>query len=400
MIYVGVDVGKSKHAAAAVNEVGACVMQPRFFTQDAGGFASLFGALEELGGSESVVVGMEATGHYWKVLRHALVARQYRVDVINPLITSREASADVRGRKSDKLDALAIANVLRKGGYSPAPAALAAMDTLKALARHRKALVERSSDAKRRLIAGLDVAFPEAAKTLGDLFGAASQAVIKAFPSARLAAAADIRRLTSLFDKASGGQLGREAAEAYREAAKRSLSLNMHTEGEEFVIAQIVDELRAAAVQIAEVERRMQAEPQPQLASLLGSIKGAGKIQPMAVAAEIGDPSRFAGADMAKKVLAYAGCDPRVRESGKWKGRTKMSKRGSPSLRHALYLLAGTIRLHTPAFNAVYKRQIAMGKHHNVALSHVVRKIVEVMCGMYKTNTLFVPPQTEATPCQ
>ena len=77
-----------------------------------------------------------------------------------------------------------------------------------------------------------------------------------------------------------------------------------------------------------------------------------------------------------------------------------MSKRGSPSLRHALYLLAGTIRLHTPAFNAVYKRQIAMGKHHNVALSHVVRKIVEVMCGMYKTNTLFVPPQTEATPCQ
>jgi len=400
MTYVGVDIAKSKHAAAAVNEAGACVMKPRFFTQDAGGFASLFGALEEQGGAASVVVGMEATGHYWKVLRHALVARQYRVDVINPLITSREASADVRGRKNDKLDALAIANVMRKGGYSPAPAALAATDTLKALARHRKALVARSSDAKRRLISELDVAFPEAAKTLGDLFGAASLAVVRAFPSARLAAAADIRTLTSLFAKASGGQLGREAAEAYREAARHSLSLNMNTDGEEFVIAQIVDEIRAAAAQIADVERRILAEPQPKIASLLGSIKGAGKIQPMAVAAEIGDPSRFASADMAKKVLAYAGCDPRVRESGKWKGRTKMSKRGSPSLRHALYLMAGTIRLHTPAFNTVYKHQIAMGKHHNVALSHVVRKIVEVMCGMYKTNTRFMPPQTEAAPCQ
>lgn len=400
MIHVGVDIGKSKHAAAAVNDAGACVMPPRFFTQDAGGFASLFGALEEHGGAASVVVGMEATGHYWKVLRHALVARQYRVDVINPLITSREASADVRGRKSDKLDALAIANVMRKGGYSPAPAELAATDTLKALARHRKALVARSSDAKRRLISALDVAFPEAAKTLGDLFGAASLAVVRTFPSARLGAAADIRTLASLFAKASAGQLGREAAEAYRAAARHSLSLTMSTEGEEFVIAQIVDEIRAAADQIDEVERRILAEPQPAIAGMLGSIKGAGKIQPMAVAAELGDPSRFAGPDMAKKVLAYAGCDPRVRESGKWKGRTKMSKRGSPALRNALYLMAGTIRLHTPFFNAVYKRQVAMGKHHNVALSHVVRKIVEVMCGMYKSNSLFVPPQAEATPCQ
>jgi transposase len=399
MNYVGVDIGKSKHAAAAVNDAGVCVMPPRFFTQDAGGIASLLGALEECGGPESAVVGMEATGHYWKVPRHVLAARQYRVDVINPLITSREASADVRGRKSDKLDALAIANVMRKGGYSPAPAELAATDTLKVLVRHRRALVERGSDAKLRLISALDVAFPEADKTLGDLFGAASLAVVRALPSARLAAVADIRTLTSLFAKASGRQLGREAAEAYRAAARNSLSLNMNTVGEEFVIAQIVDEIRAMAAQIAEVERRILAEPQPAIASLLRSVKGAGKIQPMVVAAEIGDPSRFAGADMAKKVLAYAGCDPRVRESGKWKGRTKMSKRGSPVLRHALYLMAGTIRLHTPCFNAVYKRQIAMGKHHNVALSHVVRKIVDVMCGMYKTNNPFVPPQTEVTLC-
>jgi transposase len=400
MIHVGVDIGKSKHAAAAVNDAGACGMPPRFFTQDAGGFASLFGALEDLGGAASVVVGMEATGHYWKALRHNLATRGYRVDVFNPLITAREASTDVRGRKSDKLDALAIANVTRKGGYSPAPAEHAQTETLKALTRHRNALVARRSDAKRRLIAALDVVFPEAAKTLGDLFGAASLAAVGAFPSARLAAAANIRTLTSRFAKASAGQLGREAAEAYRAAAQHSVSLTLHNEGEEFVITQIVDEIRAVSVQIDELERRILVEPQPIIASILGSIKGAGKIQPMAVAAEIGDLSRFAGTDMAKKVLAYAGCEPRVRESGMWKGRAKMSKRGSPSLRNALYLMAGTVRLHSPCFNAIYKRHIAKGKHHSVALSHVVRKIVEVMCGMYKTKTLFVPPQAEATPCQ
>ncbi len=399
MIYVGVDIGKSRHAAAAVDEAGGCVMQPRFFTQDAGGFASLLGALAELGGASAVVVGMEATGHYWKALRHALGERGYRVDVINPLVTAGEASFDVRGRKTDKIDALAIANVVRKGGYSPAPEEHASADALKALTRHRKSLVARRSDAKRRLTATLDVVFPEAIKTLGDLYGASSQAAVKAFPSARLAAASKIRTLTSLFAKASGGQLGRDAAEAFRTAALHSVSLTIHNEGEEFVAAQTVDEICALDAQIGEAERRILAEPQPPVARILGSIKGAGKIQPMAVAAELGDLVRFAGADMPKKVLAYAGCESRVRESGTWKGRAKMSKRGSPSLRYALYLMACTVRLHSPYFNEIYKRHVAKGKHHNVALSHVIRKIVEVMCGMHKTGTLFTPPQTEAKPC-
>ncbi len=102
---------------------------------------------------------------------------------------------------------------------------------------------------------------------------------------------------------------------------------------------------------------------------------------------------------MAARVLAYAGCEPRVRESGRWKGKTKMSKRGSGHLRHTLYLLAGTVRLFNPTFNAVYQRQIARGKHHSLALSHVVRKLVETLCGMYKSATLFVPPSTTASPC-
>lgn len=393
MNYVGVDVGKGRHAAAAVDETGGGVLPPRFFTQDAGGFASLCGALADLGGATAVVVGMEATGHYWKALRHALVERGYRVDVINPLVTAREASADVRGRKTDKLDALAIANVTRKGGYSPAPAEETAAESLKALTRQRRHLVGRRSAAKCRLTSTLDVIFPEAAKRLGNLYAPSSLAVLGAFPSARLAAAAHIRTLTALFAKASKGQLGREAAEAFRVAARQSISLTLRNQGEEFAALQTVEEIRALDAQIDEVERRILAESPPTVARILGSIKGTGKIQPMAAAAELGDLSRFSGADMAKKVLAYAGCEPRVRESGAWKGRAKMSKRGSPSLRHAFYLMAHTARLHTPWLNKIYKRHIAKGKHHNVALSHVVRKIVEVMCGMYKTNRPFSPPQ-------
>ena len=48
MKYVGVDIGKFKHAASAIDGSGACVMKPRFFTQDTGGLASLCGSLGKL----------------------------------------------------------------------------------------------------------------------------------------------------------------------------------------------------------------------------------------------------------------------------------------------------------------------------------------------------------------
>lgn len=399
MKYVGVDIGKRRHAVGAVDEMGKVIMNPRTFTQNAGGFASISDLLNTLGGPTQVLVAMEATGPYWRVLRHHLARAGYRVDVINPLITSREASADVRGRKTDKLDALAIARAAIRGGHHPAPPEDPAFDSLRAYARQRQHLVGRRSDAKRRLEASLDVVFPEAAAALGDLFSRTALAVLAVFPSARLLASADRRRLHALFAKTLGRERGRTLAEAVRTAAAQSVALSLVIEGEEFIISQLIGDIRALDAQIDQVELRLKACLLPEAARWLQSIKGAGQVHPRIIAAELGDLQRFAGPQMASRILAFAGAEPRIRESGKWKGHSKMSKRGSPTLRHSLYLLATTVRLHTPYFNQIYKHHIAKGKHHTVALSHVMRKLVEVMCGMYKTQTPFCAPEWEATPC-
>jgi transposase len=89
---------------------------------------------------------------------------------------------------------------------------------------------------------------------------------------------------------------------------------------------------------------------------------------------------------MHKRLLAYAGCEPRIRESGSWKGRKFISKRGSRQLRTALYLLANNIRQWDPYFKAVYERKIGAGKHHNVAVFYVVAKLIEVLCALYKSR--------------
>ena len=93
---------------------------------------------------------------------------------------------------------------------------------------------------------------------------------------------------------------------------------------------------------------------------------------------------------MAKRMLAFAGCEPRIRESGKWKGQSKVSKRGSGQLRLALYLIANTIRMNDDYFRAVYDEKIKT-KHHSVALFYVIRKLLEVLCSLHRSGRKYSP---------
>ena len=396
MVTVGIDIGKERHAVAAIGAAGEVLMRPRFFEQNADGFAALFAQLGKLGEPAGIRIGMEATGRYWIPLRHALAAKGYRVESVNPLITSAEIAKDVRGRKTDKADALAIATALVRNRHSPAPAEDAVADALKALTRHRTFLVRQRSDAKRRVHAALDVTFPEAGKLFGQLFSATALAVLDAFPSARLLALANVRTLTAIVTKASRGHLDAQYARRLRDAARASVCADLVNEGDEAALVSLVAQLRFADAQIERVEEKIGSMPAPKAAELLASVKGLGTLLPRVIAAEIGDMDRFRAPpsgkpprDMDKRILAFAGCEPRLRESGKWRGRTKISKRGSPSLRTALWQAASMCRLHNPLFTQVYARQIERGKPHSVALFYVVRKLIEVLCGMYKTGKPF-----------
>ena len=93
--------------------------------------------------------------------------------------------------------------------------------------------------------------------------------------------------------------------------------------------------------------------------------------------AELGDVARFQGS---AQVVAYAGMDVTVRESGTWKGRRKLSKRGSGTLRRCLFLAAlGSLRARTAsAFGAYYRALEARGLRGYRALMAVMRKMLVV----------------------
>jgi transposase len=392
MHYVGIDIGKERHAVGGIDDLCQVVLRSQLFASDRGGYSLLTGLLHKLGPCAEVLVGMEATGHYGKLLAHRLREDGWTVHVFNPATTAAVAKSDLRGRKTDKMDALVIAHALRDGRPSQARAVSTDEEQLKALGRQRTLLIRQRTICKNHLTALLDVLFPELTDTFKTSYTTTHLALIERFPSATAVAGADIRTLTKVLHTASCGQMGREEAMALKKKAQTSIARTRTNAGEEFAAQQTATMIQMYGVQIDVVEQRLKT-CSSQIATYLMSIKGSGKVLPFVIAGELGNLDRFEGPNMSHRVLAFAGCEPRIRESGKWKGHSKMSKRGSATLRCALYLLANTIRLNTPAFADVYQRQIARSKPHAVALSHVIRAIVNTLCGMHKTRTLYRPPE-------
>ena len=88
MIYAGIDIAKSSHVIGAVDERGKDAAKPMQFANSAEGFGKCAAYLEGLGApAEEMLVGMEATGHYWLPLFSFLHAQGYDVVVINPIRT-------------------------------------------------------------------------------------------------------------------------------------------------------------------------------------------------------------------------------------------------------------------------------------------------------------------------
>jgi transposase len=106
----------------------------------------------------------------------------------------------------------------------------------------------------------------------------------------------------------------------------------------------------------------------------LTTIPGVGSTAAAIILGEIGDIRRF---ENAEQLIAYAGIDPSVHQSGQFVGsRAHMSKRGSPQLRRILWLAATMARIKDPELNAFYQKKRAEGKSYGTAMGAMCRKLL------------------------
>lgn len=124
-------------------------------------------------------------------------------------------------------------------------------------------------------------------------------------------------------------------------------------------------------------------------AAIVASIPGVGIGTAAQIVAELGDISRFHDRN---QVTAFAGLDPSIRESGSSiRGRSRITKRGSPELRGILGQAAWGVMMHNPMFKTYYQKKKSEGKHYFTILVAMAKKLLLIIYSMLKSKTSYDP---------
>jgi transposase len=390
---VGIDVGKRKHAATALTPQGEVIAQLSSFPNTRAGIDLLEKEiLRKAGGPSKVLIGMEATGHYWMCLYHELVRRGYACVVVNPLQTNARSRGRIRKTRTDKIDSLTIARLILSGEARATRVPDPKITELRLLVRHRQRLLHATSDMERYAHTLVDRVFPEYADVFSKVFLSSSQKLIREIGLApgKLVERAD--QVRELLCRAGRGRIASETIDQLLAAAKESIGTRQAEDLAESQLRSIFDYLATVRQQIADIEKQLD-ERAEQLDSPLFSLGLSGPLV-AAIHAEtdpIGDFTR------PEQYVAYAGLDPSLHESGdtiQWRG--KISKRGSPLLRHALFLAAFVVYRHHDYFRRIYRKHRSRGKKHRNALVIVARRLARVIWRLLTDGRPFTqrPPKT------
>lgn len=184
MFYCGIDIAKYKHEAAVIDEAGMALLDSISFANSKEGCEKLLALFQRLDiAKDALIVGMEATGHYWLSVYGYLLERGFEVKVINPIQSEAFRKMYIRQTKTDRKDSFIIAQIMRFGQFSATNLSEEVIVAMRQLSRYQLALVDACGDCKRRVIALLDQVFPEYDTLFSDTFGVTSKEVLSQYPS-------------------------------------------------------------------------------------------------------------------------------------------------------------------------------------------------------------------------
>ena len=350
MIYVGIDIAKLNHYASAIDSDGVVLIEPFEFLNDNAGFYTLLSKLNSFE-LDDIIIGLESTAHYGNNLVSFLVTKGLHVCVINPIQTATLRKNNIRKTKTDKVDTLVIAKAVALMDH-PRFVTLydIALTQLKNLGRFRMKLVKQRSRTKIQLTAYLDQVFPELQYFFkSGIHQKTVYAILKEAPSATRIASMHLTHLKNLLVSNSHGHFKKETALELRVLAQKSVgtadrSLSIQ-------ITQSIAQIELLDSQLDAVESGMK-DIVTSLDSVIMTIPGIGPNNGGMIIGEIGDINRFS---KPRKLLAFAGLDPSVYQSGNFIAKkTKMSKRGSSALRYALMNAAHNIVKYNQTFKEYY----------------------------------------------
>ena len=164
-------------------------------------------------------------------------------------------------------------------------------------------------------------------------------------------------------------------------------SIGPYSDVKSLELQQTIQRIRMMEDQIKQVE----AEINPIVDEFHSPILTIPGISYRMAAILIAETENFSNFDSAEKVLAFAGLEPSVYQSGQLTStHAKMVKRGSKYLRYALFNAAKYVCHWDGGFGQYLAKKRAEGKPYNVAVSHAAKKLTRVIFHLVKTNQTFI----------
>ena len=384
MIYVGIDIAKLNHYASAISSEGEVLLEPFKFTNDNDGFYTLVSKLNRFE-KDKVIIGLESTAHYGNNLLAFLVPRGYHVCLINPIETSTMRKNYIRKTKTDKVDTFIICKTLIMQPHRFITLYDIGLMQLKNLGRFRQKTVKQRSRLKIQLTSYVDQVFPELQYFFkSGIHQKGCYALLREAPSPESIASMHLTHLTNVLKSSSHGRFKKETAVELRVLAQKSVGTSDNSLS--IQITQSIEQIELLDRQLELIESEMQ-DIVKSLDSVIMTIPGIGYINGGMILGEIGDVSRFSNPS---KLLAFAGLDPSVYQSGNFEAKhTRMSKRGSRALRFALINAAHNVVKNNKTFETYYKQKMSEGRTHYAALGHCAGKLVRIIYKMLTDNVEF-----------
>ena len=388
--FLGIDVSKETFDACCINTKGG-----RLFSLSTSmnrkGFEELIKQLSCLSVSQdSVLVGMESTACYHVNLYSFLFSLGYTVIVINPLLISNFVKLQLRKTKTDKKDASVIAQFLLLNRNSLSQALVSSdFSELRDLSRQRESLVDQMSSIKSDIKRLLTMTFPELERMAG-VFTKSMLRLLCHYPSAALVRQAKRSQIAKLLIPGSYGKQSAASVDRIIKAAQGSVGTT--SPAKEIILKQkasLLMQLEQHLQELTDILKQLcQAKIQEDMGILI-SMKGIGEKSAMNFLIEMGgDIKQF---ESHQKLIAMAGLDPALYQSGKTDRKGKITKRGNRHLRRVIWLMTTKVIQFNARFKQYYLKRIKDGLPYKMAVLATAHKLIRVMFAMLTNKTLFNP---------
>lgn len=342
-LVVGIDIGSETHYARAFDWRGyEYSKKPFAFSNDEAGFA-LFSAwmedIKEKHGKDTVIPGMEPTGHYWFNLGAYLQDNGMKPVHVNPHHVKKSKELDDNNpNKNDRKDPKVIAGLVKEGRFSYPYIPTGIYAEVRNLSNLRIQTQEQVTRIKNRIARWFSIYFPEYKSVYGKPDAVSGMMVLKVAPLPSDIKELGVDGILKIWREKKLRAAGKKRAQTLLSAAEHSIGSQEAPASARIELQDLLTDYEKYSERLEGLMEQIIVQMQeiPYIDKLL-EIKGIGLKTVSVFVAEVGDISRF---DNPKQLQKLAGLAIVSNESGKHKGESHISYRGRKRLRYALYEMA------------------------------------------------------------